>query len=143
MLIDRQLRFSNEQAVTADAASTDLIDLDAARDIGAGTPLWLVVVVTTTMDDTSDNSTCTVSVETDTAAAFSSATTTQTLEAFPAVSVAGTTRIVPLAPFGTAERYMRLKYTMANGDLSAGKFTAFLTTDPHNWRAYADGITVS
>lgn len=145
MLIDRQLRFSSEQAITATAASTDLIDLGTAnRDMGVGTPhLWLVSVVTTALTDAASNSTITVSLETDTAAAFGSATTAQTCGTFAALAAVGTTIIVPVQPFATDERFVRVMYTTANGDLTTGSFTTFLTTDPHNWVARPDGSTIS
>lgn len=143
MLIDRQFRFSSAQAITASAASTDLVDLTAIRDLGPGTPLWVVVLCTVAMTDTGSNSTLAVTLETDTAAAFSSATTAQTIGTFAALSAAGTVFTVPLAPFSTDERFLRVYYTTANGDLSAGSFTAFITTDPHNVTQYANGYTIS
>lgn len=143
MLIDRQLRFSSAQAVTAAAASTDLVDLGVARDIAPGQTLWVVIVCTTAMTDSGSNSTLAVTVESDTAAAFSSATTVQTVGTFAAVSAAGTVVKAQLAPMSTDERYIRLYYTPAGGDLSTGSFTAFITSDPDNWTAYADGITIS
>lgn len=143
MIIDRQLRFCSELAVTASAASTDLIDMLAAQDWAPGTPLWVVVVCTEAMTDTGSNSTVTPSIESDTAAAFSSATTVQTLPAFAATSAAGTVIKAPLAPMATKERFIRMYFTVANGDLSAGKFTAFITPNADTWSAYADGITIS
>jgi len=143
MIIDRQFRFSNAQAITASAASTDLVDLEAARDMGVGRTLYVVVVCTTAMTDASSNSTVAVAVETDTAAAFSSATSAQTIGTFSATSAAGTQFIVPLAQFTTAERFIRLYYTVANGDLDTGSFTAFLTDAPAQYVTYANGYTIT
>jgi hypothetical protein len=145
MLIDRQLRFSSAQAITATAASTDLIDLATSnRDLGVGTPIWLVVVVTTAFTDTNSDSTITVTVQSDDDVAFGSATTVQTISpVFAALSAVGAIRVVQLHPIPTDERYLRLTYTTTNGDLSAGAFTAFLTNDPHNWVARPDGFVIS
>ena len=143
-MLDKYALLSDEQAVTAAAASTNLIDLLAARQWGTGRPLYVVCVCTLAMTDGSSNSTLAVILETDTTAAFSSATTAQTIGTFAAVSAAGTILgPVALAKFGTAERFLRGYYTPANGDLSQGSFTLAITPDPQDWTAYADGITIS
>lgn len=144
MLIDRQLRFGSAQAITAATASTDLIDLATAnRDLGVGTPLWFVAVVTTAFTDGGSNSTLTVALETDTADSFGSAVTAQTCGTFAALAAVGDRICVPVQPFAADERFIRVYYTPNNGDLSAGAVTAFLTTDPHNWVARPDGFTIS
>ena len=43
-VLDRQNLFSNEQAITASAASTDILDL-GSRDVGAGEPNNVIVQV--------------------------------------------------------------------------------------------------
>jgi hypothetical protein len=50
-ILDRQILFSNEQAITATAASTDVVDLGANRDIGAGEPLYVLVQVMQAFDN--------------------------------------------------------------------------------------------
>ena len=45
MLIDSRLEFSDAQAVTTTADSTNVIDLEVERQIGKGQPLFLVVLV--------------------------------------------------------------------------------------------------
>ena len=144
-MIDRQLRFaSSAQAVTASAASTDLIDTGAAQDWGPGKTLWFVSHCTVAMTDASSNSTVTVSLESDDAAAFSSATTVATLPVFAALSAAGTVRVMQLPPMTTNERYLRAYYTVANGDLSTGSFDTYITeTPPAIGDQYADNITIS
>lgn len=142
-MYDKFNAFSEAQAVTADAASTNLIDLKAARQMGAGRPLYVVVHCVTAMTDASSDSTCTVTVETDTAASFGSATTAQTIGTFAALAAAGTVIIAPLMVFGTAEAFVRLKYTMANGNLSTGSFTAYLTLDPNIATLYAKNYTIT
>jgi len=142
MIIDAQLELSSAQAVTAAAASTNIVDLGAVRDIGTGEELYLVGVVTTTMDDTGDNSTLAVTLETDDNASFSSATSLQTLFTFPAVSAAGTIRYARIQP-AAFERYIRGYYTPANGNLSAGAFDLFVTKDIQKYQSYASGFTVA
>jgi hypothetical protein len=46
-VLDRQVLFSNDQAITATAASTDIIDLGSSpRDVGAGEMSTVLVLVT-------------------------------------------------------------------------------------------------
>lgn len=142
--IDAYTRFSNAQAVTADAAS-DYIDLKTAnRDLGTGTPLYVDVKCVVAMTDGSSNSTCAVTVQGSTDSAFTSPVTLATVGTFAAVSQAGT-RLTPLALPVRAEatlyRYIRLYYTMANGDLTTGSFTASLTPAPQAWAAMPKGYT--
>lgn len=143
MYVDAQNLYSDAQAITSAAASTNLIDHQAIRDLGTGQDIYVVVLVDVAMTDGSSDSTLAVTIETDDNADFSSATTAQTIGTFPAVSAAGYVLVAKLQPGQINERYSRLKYTPANGDLSAGSFTAFLTTDIHKWVAYAKGYTIS
>lgn len=145
MYKDGELSFSTDQAVTASAGSTNVIDLGAAGvNPGVGEPgLWAVFVVTEAFTDASSNSTVAVTLETDNDSAFGSATTgVQAIGTFAALSAVGTTLIKRLQPFTTLEQYMRAYYTVANGDLSTGKITAFLTPNVDAWRANAQSVTI-
>ena len=114
--------------------SSNIIDLGATgtviggssaldRDIGKGTPLeiliqWTVAAVS------GGASTVTVDLETDDNSAFSSATVLATTGAIAkATLVAGYQMKIHYMPRG-AERYIRLNYTVATADLTAGKVTA-------------------
>lgn len=143
MYLDAQNLFSDAQAVTASAASTNLIDFGSARDIGVGRELYIVVVVDVAMTDAGSDSTVTVTLETDDNAAFSSATAVQTIGTFAATTAAGSRLVARLQPDAGWEQYVRAYYTVANGDLTTGSFTAFLTTDIQAWTAYPIGYTVS
>jgi outer membrane cobalamin receptor len=126
MLLDAQLLFSDLQAVTATANSTNLIDTLAARDIAAGEDLYVTCVVTTTTVS-AGSTTLTITLETDDNSSFSSATTLYTTSAIPkATLVAGYRALAFKLPRYT-ERYLRLVYTVAVADFSAGKFLAGLT----------------
>lgn len=144
MILDAQNRFSNAQAVTATAASTDLIDLVAAGiDFGIGEPLYFLVNVDVAMTDSGSDSTITVTTEIDTAANFPSATTAQTIGVFAATSAIGARLLAGVQPLLHVERFLRLKYTVANGNLSAGSFSAYILTGPQLDKAYADGFTIT
>jgi len=143
MILDAALMFSNPQAVTADAASTDYIDLGAVRNLGVGENLYVFVVCTVAMTDGSSNSTCTVTIESDDNSSFSSAVARQTIGTFAALSAIGTRLVARLQPDVINERYIRLKYTMANGDLTTGSFKAGICHDVDAYTSYADAITIS
>jgi len=141
---DANTRFSNAQAITASAASTNTIDLGVGYNLGVGGELYIEVVVTTAFTDASSNSTITVTLETDDNTSFSSATTLQTIGTFAALSAIGTrlTANVPYSPT-LYERYIRLYYTAANGDLTTGAVTAYAHASPVDNVANASGYTVT
>jgi hypothetical protein len=143
MYLDAQNLFSDAQAVTASAASTNLIDFGSARDIGVGRELYCVVVVDVDMTDVGSDSTVTVTLETDDNSGFASATAVQTIGTFAATTAAGSRLVARLQPDAGWEQYVRAYYTVANGNLTTGSFTAFLTTDIQAWTAYPIGYTVS
>ena len=142
MYIDSQLLFSDSQAVTAAAGSTNTVDFGAVRDMGVGASLYVVVVCKVAMTDSGSDSTLAVALETDSTTTITP-DATRTLFSFPAVSAAGTTKIARLGPDDINLQYARLKYTPAGGDLSAGSFTAFITNDIQKYTSYADNITIS
>lgn len=144
MILDALLKFSDAQAVTAAAASDNVIDLGAVRDIGTGEDLYIVVNCEVAMTDSGSDSTLVVAVEGDSTTSFTP-DGTQDLFTFAALSAIGTVKIAKLSP-GSAPlqyRYIRLKYTPANGNLTTGTFSAYLTHDIQNFVAYADAITIS
>jgi len=143
MYVDKEAQFCSAQAVTAAAASTDYIDLGAIRNLGVGENLYVVVVCTVAMTDASSDSTLAVTLETDDNTSFSSALSAQTIGTFAAVSAAGTRLVARLQVDKINERYLRVYFTPANGNLTTGSFTAFLTHDVDAYTSYADNITIS
>lgn len=134
MIMDRTLLFSDGQAITATAASTNIVDLGATgtvygasapmvRDIGYGSDVELVIAVTQSFNNLTS---LTISIETDDNAAFSSATTVYTSPNYTLAQVAtGAKYLLPdTLPAGTNERYVRLKYTVAGTAPTLGKITA-------------------
>jgi hypothetical protein len=144
MIIDAQNRFSDAQAVTASAISTNVLDLGAlptTRDLGVGKSVYLCIYVDTTTVS-AGSTTCTFSLESDsTADLATSATVHWTSTAIAkATLVAGYVVAQVAIPLGSYERYLGVRYTVAVANFSAGAFTAFLTTDLQKWRSYADAI---
>lgn len=142
MQVDANLEFSDAQAVTATAIS-NVIDLgtgNTTRDIGAGEPVYLVILVDTTTAS-AGSTTVDFTLESDSTADLeTSATTHMTVAAVPKASLVAGYRVVAQAlPIGDYERYLGVRYTVNTANFSAGAFTAFLTRQPQAWAAYADG----
>lgn len=148
MIRDRQNTFSNDQAITADAISTNVIDLgplgggNTIRDIGAGEPLYLHILVKTALTDADGTPTLTVTLESDSAVGLdSSATVHWTASAITeATLVAGywIAKGVPL-PSGAYERYLGVRYTTNSADFDGGTVDAWISNNRYDDRTYESG----
>ncbi len=134
MILDNTLVLSDGQAITASAASTNIIDIGAAgtswgassavrRDIGIGTEIPIAVAVTQSFNTLTS---LTIALQVDDDAAFGSPTTVAT---GPAVLLAGLTAGALITfpaelPEGSNERYIRLYYTVGGANPTLGKVTA-------------------
>lgn len=145
MILDSQLLFSEEQAITAAADSTNVVDLGIARNIGVGEELYIFILVTTAFTDSGSDSTLNVDLVTDDNAALSSDSVVMDLVTIPALAAAGTyyTFRVPPAILNAYERYIGLAYTPANGNLSTGSITAGIVKEVQNAAIYASGFSIS
>lgn len=124
MIIDAQQLYSDAQALTATAVSTNLIDHGIDRNIGIGEPLAVVVIVDVALDRTTGDETYTVTLQTDDNAAFSSATTVAGPVSMTTYA-AGTKFVIAVPPDTVTERFTRLNYTLG-GTTPTGTVTAFL-----------------
>lgn len=123
MILDADLVFSNKQAVTATAESTNTLDLGVAGD-AIGQELTIHVVVDTAF---STLTSLTVSLETS-----ANNSTWTTVLSGPAIARASLTKGASIfcvrVPRGLS-RYVRLKYTVGGSNATAGKVTAFASKD--------------
>lgn len=136
MIMDRTLLFSDRQAITASAASTNIVDLGATgtvygtstpivRDVGLGTSIPLLVTVTESFNNLTSLA---VAVQVDDNAGFSSARTVSTSTHLLADLAASSDYLIPDSiPAGTNERYVRLFYTVTGTAPTTGKITAGVT----------------
>ena len=136
--IDRQQRFSLAQAITATAVSEDHMNLRAVRDIFIGSALWLISQVVVAFTDAGSDSTVAVTMESDTATNFPSATVVQTFGTFAALAAIGARLQVPISPLLVREQFIRLRYTVANGNLTTGSITSWITDAPSLVEFYPD-----
>lgn len=122
MLLDNTLVFSEEQAITASAASTKYIDQKAAGD--AYGALWLVAKVDV---DFATLTSLTIGVQTDSASNFSNAVTLASTGAIAAASLTEGEYVCCFRLPADCKQYIRLYYTVGGSNSTAGKITAFLT----------------
>ena len=143
MILDSQLLFSDAQAITAAAASTNGVDFGAGtKDLGLGESLWIALNVDVAFTDAGSDSTITVTLETDTDPAFGSPTVAATLVTIPALAAIGAAYFVSIEPGVVAERYVQLRYTPANGNLTTGSVTAAIVKDIQKQVIYPKGYTI-
>lgn len=132
MIFDKTLLLSDQQAITADAVSTNTIDLGAAgtiyggsgamtRNVGKGLKIPLLIQVTETFATTVS---LTINVQVDDNTGFGSPKQIGTTGAIPVADlVAGKIFNIDAIPRDADERYLRLQYDVST-DATAGKITA-------------------
>lgn len=120
MILDLTNQFSSAQAITASAASTNVIDLGVSRDVGKGFNSPLLVQVE---EDFNTLTSLTVTIQTDTDVAFGTAVnlTEQTIAL--ADLVQGRQFDFQVLPTGV-QRYLRINYTVTGTNPTTGKITA-------------------
>lgn len=145
MILDSQNLYSDAQALTATAASTNLIDHGADRNLGIGEPMALVITIDVAADGTTGDETYSAQLQTDDNSGFSSATSVGGAVSIPrTTAVAGTKYVMAVPPDTTFERYSRVNFTLA-GTTPTVTLTAFLQpmSAIQNDGYYADAITIS
>lgn len=131
MILSAQQLFSDDQAITATAVSTNVIDLGVPgtpfggnqldQDIGKGTPIPLLIQVT---EDFNNATSVTVTVEVSAASALTSPVVLLTETILLADLVAGKQTHVQFVPKDASLRYLGVRYTVAGTAPSTGKFTS-------------------
>ena len=139
MWIDSRLEFSDAQAVTTTAPSTNVVDTVVPRNIGKGETLYVVVSVDVAVGGTTP--TFDITLETDDNVGFASAATVGTIG--PQITdVNGTlgAKFVQAIPYSGYEQYIRLQYT-SGGTTPTGTFSAWLTNqEPESWESTPDAV---
>lgn len=124
MIYDKQLLFSDNQAVTVSAASTDHADLEnVGADYGPGYPVQLKAVVGTAFA-ASGAGTLTVKIQ-DSANGSDWADLASSAAVGKADLLNG--RQITLALPEAHRRYIRAYYTVGTGPMTAGTISAFIT----------------
>ncbi|HHL3717673.1 TPA: Bbp16 family capsid cement protein [Klebsiella pneumoniae] len=123
MLLDQQALFSAAQAITATAASTNVIDTGSNKDVGKYGDIPLLIQV---VEGFNNLTSLTVTVQTDDNSAFSSAADVLAMTIPVASLVLGYKSPVITLPM-KMERYIRLNYTVTGTAPTTGKVTAGIT----------------
>lgn len=123
MLLDQQALFSAAQAITATAASTNVIDTGSNKDVGKYGDIPLLIQV---VEGFNNLTSLAVTVQTDDNSAFSSAADVLSMTIPLASLVLGYKSPVITLPM-KMERYIRLNYTVTGTAPTTGKVTAGIT----------------
>ena len=111
MILDNDGVVSDAQAVTADAGSTNVIDLGVTgRRFGAGEAMALVLFVDVAADGTTTDETYQIEIQTDDDVAFGSATDLQAIDKTYAQLTLNSVHAFILDPNWTFERYLRVRF---------------------------------
>ena len=144
MIIDKLNEFANDLAVTASAIS-DVIDLGATPTLRSLSFQNLYLVISVDVQATAAGAaTVQFSLESDSTADLATSATVhwQSAAIVKATLAPGYTVVkLPLPIDATYERYLGVRFTVATGPLTAGKFSAFLTPTPPVSVAYPDPLT--
>lgn len=135
MILSAEQLFSDDQAVTATAISTNVIDLGVAgtpygaaaalnQDVGKGAPIPILVQVTTAFNTLTS---LTVTVETSANSDLSSSTVLATESILLADLVAGKQMFNQVVPNGADQRYLGVRYTVVGTPPTLGNITAGIT----------------
>lgn len=138
MILNKNLIFSENQAITATAISQNVIQFpangiipyDAAaitRNLGAGTPVPMLLQIVQSFNTLTS---LTITLETSAAADLSSSTVIATTGAIPlAQLVAGAKPMARFLPDATLLAFVGLRYTVAGTNPTLGQITAALATE--------------
>lgn len=132
MIFSAQQLFSDDQAITATAISTNVIDLGLAdtpygaaaalkQDIGKGNKIPLLVQVTEAFNTLTS---LTITVEVSAAAGLTSPDVLYTEVITLANLTVGKTIAIDVVPNNATKRYMGVRYTVTGTNPTLGKVTA-------------------
>lgn len=148
MILDNLLLFSSAQNLTTGTiVSTNVIDLNNAREMGIGDdPAMKLAIFVTTAFATTDTATLTIQAQGSTDnASFSVYAESR---AIAAADLAAGRKLFPIdwphrSSGDAVPRYLRLAYVMGALHFTPGALSAFLVLDRQDDLAYPAGITVA
>lgn len=144
---DNLLKLSAAQAVTTTAVSTNTIPLGNARDIGPGEQLFANITVD---EAVTASGAATVTFEVITSAASDLSAPTVVAATGPVgkadLTIGRDPINIAIPPHISQEKgqaYIGVRYTVATGPLTAGKFTCYLSNSAdHKQKNYPSGFSV-
>jgi len=145
MIIDNDLVVSDAQAVTADAGSTNVIDLGVTgRRFGAGDAHAIVLFVDVAADGTTTDETYEFEIQTDDDVAFGSATELQAITKTYTQLAVNTVFAFVIDPNWSFERYLRVRFDVGG---TTPTITATMALMPlstlRKFKTYPNGYTIT
>jgi hypothetical protein len=145
MITDKQLLFDDGAAITATAASTNVIDLSTFRDVATGRELHLLCQVGTAFTAAGA---ATLQVQIQGSVDNSTYTTMSETVAIAKTALTAGARLFDIglprpAPGQSLPRYLRLNYIVATGPMTAGTVTSTLLLDRQDYVGYPPGVVVN
>ena len=144
MIVDSLLEFADGEDISQSAGTylaTNQIDLQEARDMGNGQPLYLVIQIDAAVTS-GGSATVQFRLRSDSTAVIHDTTSTAHIDTGAiaiATLVAGYTQVIPIPLEGASyERYLGVQAIVATATTTAGTYSAFLTLDPIGWKSYPD-----
>lgn len=133
MILSAQQLFSDDQAITATAVSTNVIDLGVAgtpydavaplnQDVGKGNPVYILIQVTEAFDALTD---LTITIEVGSATSLGDVRATETI-ALANLTV-GKKTCIQVLPNCIDKQYLGVRYTVNGTNPTVGKITAGIT----------------
>jgi len=139
-ILSAQEIYSDDQAITATAASTNVIDFGSPGTwVHATTPIVddkgvsMICLGIQVTEDFDALTSLDITFETDDNAAFSSTKVIYTENILLADLVAGKKTAIRTIPFNTLERYTRVNYTVNGSNPTVGKITAGIVELESAW----------
>jgi len=145
MRMDKLSEFADAVTLTTTTGTNNhgsAIDSSVARDLGNGQPVYLNIHIATTVTSAGA---ATVAFQLVSDGTSSISTTTQTIHATTAAigkaSLVAGYRMTLMLPLEDPdyERYIGVQAIVGTAALTAGAADAYLSFDPGNWKAYAEG----
>lgn len=124
-MIDAELEFSDSQAITASAVSTNVADVTNLGDLGSGNLLPLEVVVKADFDALTS---LTIEVQEATDAAFTTPIVLASQSVLLAALVAGFRANFNVVPHTANSGYLRMNYTVVGTNPTVGQISAAVVT---------------
>lgn len=122
-MLDELLKFSEDQAITATANSTNIIDLGVGREVSFGTPVSLYAIV---KEDFNNLTNLKIAVQTSDKEDMSNAVELASCTVLPDNLKKGERIPLNFMPAGN-KGYVRLVYTVTGTAPTTGKISAYLT----------------
>lgn len=144
MILDAMLRFSNAQALTATARSTNTLDLGVSRKLFSGVSFSALIIPTVSADFTTTDETYVINVRTSDDATFATGVTTLETKTVTAAQLAAGQRVlVSINVDSQAKRYLELQYVLG-GTTPSVTVSAFLVPRDYvdQYTAYASSILI-